>query len=50
MHSGERLCCILEYAGRAYEIFTEDLRNSETTRACIFGIIHSSATLLLMEK
>lgn len=40
----------LEYAGRAYEIFTEDLRNSETTRACIFGTIHSSATLLLMEK
>lgn len=39
----------LEYAARAYDIFTEDLRNSATTRACVFGTIHADATLLLME-
>ncbi len=40
----------LDYAGRAYDIFAEDLRNSATTRACVFGTIHADATLLLMEK
>ena len=40
----------LEYADRAYDIFTEDLRNSATTRACVFGTIHTDATLSLMEK
>ena len=40
----------LEYAEKAYEIFVEDLKNSATTRACIFGTIHTDATLLLMEK
>lgn len=40
----------LSYAEKAYEIFTEDLRNSATARACIFGTIHTKATLLLMEK
>lgn len=40
----------LDYAEKAYDIFTEDLRNSATTRACIFGTIHADATLLLMEK
>ena len=40
----------LEYAEKAYDIFTEDLKNSATTRACIFGTIHTEATLLLMEK
>lgn len=39
-----------EYADRAYDIFTEDLLNSATTRACIFGTIHTDATLLLMKK
>lgn len=40
----------LEYAGEAYDIFAEDLKNSATTRACIFATIHTQATLLLMEK
>lgn len=40
----------LDYANKAYDIFTEDLRKSATTRACIFGTIHNEATLLLMEK
>lgn len=39
----------LEYAKKAYEIFTEDLVRSATTRACVFGTIHTEATLLLME-
>ncbi|MCI8560896.1 MAG: amidohydrolase family protein [Dorea sp.] len=40
----------LEYAKKAYEIFTEDLLHSATTRACVFGTIHTKATILLMEK
>lgn len=40
----------MEYAERAYSIFTEDLLNSATTRACVFGTVHRQATLLLMEK
>lgn len=40
----------LDYAARAYEIFTEDLKRSATTRACIFGTLHVPATLKLMEK
>lgn len=40
----------LSYADRAYDIFAEDLKNSATTRACIFGTVHTDATLLLMEK
>ncbi len=40
----------MEYADRAYDIFAEDLKNSATTRACIFGTIHKEATLLLMDK
>lgn len=39
----------LEYARRAYQIFTGDLQNSATTRAVIFGTIHIPATNLLME-
>ncbi len=39
-----------EYAGKAYDIFVEDLFKSATARACIFGTIHTDATLLLMEK
>ncbi len=40
----------LEYADRAYDLFVRDLRESATTRACIFGTIHADATILLMEK
>ncbi|MBS6398285.1 MAG: amidohydrolase family protein [Clostridiales bacterium] len=37
------------YAREAYGIFVEDLKNSATTRAVIFGTIHERSTLLLME-
>ncbi len=40
----------LEYADKAYDIFVKALKNSATTRACIFATIHTPATLLLMEK
>lgn len=40
----------LEYAEKAYEIFVDDLKNSATTRAVVFGTIHKDATLLLMNK
>lgn len=40
----------LDYAEKAYDIFVEDLVKSATTRACIFGTIHTDATLLLMDK
>ncbi len=40
----------LDYANKAYDIFTDDLRKSATTRACVFGTIHNDATLLLMDK
>ncbi len=39
-----------EYADKAYDIFARDLKNSLTTRACIFGTIHSESTRLLMSK
>lgn len=38
------------YADKAYDIFVDDLKNSATTRACIFGTIHTDATLALMKK
>lgn len=40
----------LEYAGRAYESFTQHLRRSTTTRAVVFATIHVPATELLMDK
>lgn len=39
----------IEYAKRAYSIFTRDLKNGATTRACIFATIHAPATELLMD-
>lgn len=39
----------LAYAKKAYSIFAEDLKKSGTTRACIFGTLHSEATKLLMD-
>lgn len=39
----------LEYAGKSYEIFTQDLKKSATTRACLFGTLHVEATELLMD-
>lgn len=39
----------INYALSAYSIFTEDLKNSATTRACVFGTVHGRATSLLMD-
>lgn len=36
-------------AKEAYGIFSENLKKSATTRACIFATIHKEATLLLMD-
>lgn len=38
-----------DYARSAYAIFTEDLKRSATTRACIFATAHTQATELLMD-
>lgn len=40
----------LEYADKAYSIFVNDLKRSETTRAAIFGTIHKDADILLARK
>jgi len=40
----------LSYAEKAYGLFTESLKRSGTTRAVIFGTLHTDATLLLMKK
>lgn len=40
----------MDYAEKAYDIFVEDMLHSATTRACVFGTIHTDATLLLMDK
>lgn len=39
----------INYAKKAYAIFVEDLLNSATTRACVFGTRHRQATILLMK-
>lgn len=39
----------LEYAKKAYAIFSEDMKFGGTTRACIFSTIHNPATELLMD-
>lgn len=39
-----------EYADKAYTIFADAMRNSATTRACIFASAHTDATLILMDK
>ena len=39
----------VEYAEKAYGIFTEDLKNSCTTRAVVFATVHRDSTLLLMD-
>ena len=40
----------LDYAKKAYGIFTENVKHSATTRACIFATSHNEATLLLMDQ
>ena len=39
----------LNYAEKAYSIFTDDIKHSATTRASIFGTLHVDATELLMD-
>lgn len=39
----------IAYAKNAYEIFVEDLKNSLTTRACVYATVHNEATILLMD-
>ena len=39
----------LDYAQKAYSIFTKALKKCATTRACIFATRHREATVLLME-
>lgn len=38
----------IEYARRAYDIFTDDVRKSPTARAVVFATIHNEATEYLM--
>jgi len=40
----------LAYADKPYSAFAEDLKYSATTRASVYGTIHTPATVLLMEK
>lgn len=40
----------LEYAKKAYGIFTEQMRVSATARACIFATVHNPATEILMDQ
>ncbi len=40
----------IEYAKKAYEYFTEDLRRCFTTRAVVFGTMHNEATIELMNQ
>lgn len=40
----------LSYAEQAYGAFTKDLKESATTRACVFASRHVEATLLLMKQ
>lgn len=40
----------LDYADKAYDIFTESMKKSATTRACVFATMHREATVLLMDK
>jgi len=40
----------LDYASKAYRVFTDAIKNSATTRACVFATLHSPATINLMEK
>lgn len=39
----------LDYAKKAYSLFVEDMKNGFTTRACIFGTLHTHSTVILME-
>lgn len=38
-----------DYAKRSYSMFVDDMKTGYTTRACIFGTLHTDAALVLME-
>ncbi len=38
-----------DYARRAYSMFVDDMRTGYTTRACMFGTLHTDAAIVLME-
>ncbi|MHC1719513.1 MAG: amidohydrolase family protein [Clostridiaceae bacterium] len=40
----------ISFAEKAYGMFVEDLKTSETTRACVFATVHKDSTRLLIEK
>lgn len=40
----------LEYAEKAYTLFTEDLKTGYTTRACVFATMHTDASIILMNQ
>ena len=40
----------LSYAREAYQMFVGDLKNSFTTRACVFATLHGEATVELMDQ
>ena len=46
----ESLYSDLEYADKAYTLFSNAMLRGATTRACIYATIHPQATTLLMEK
>ncbi len=39
----------IEYAQKAYSSFVKALKNSSSTRACIFATVHNEATIMLMD-
>ena len=39
----------IDYAREAYALFARDMKQGATTRACVFGTIHTEATELLMD-
>ena len=39
-----------EYAAAAYSVFAEKMKQSATTRAVIFGTLHTDASLILMDR
>lgn len=41
--------CDEDYAQKAYSLFCDALKNSVTTRACIFATLHTNTTKTLME-
>ena len=40
----------IDYANKAYTVFANAIKQSATTRACVFATLHTPATIKLMEK